>query len=152
MSEPNRLPPKPPIPIPAKYDKEHVEKNLWPKVKRIAAKVPGVSDVLALYFYMNSDVASLQHKASALASLAYFIIPIDLIPDILGPIGYVDDLAVVSGLIAFIGSEVMKPYRAYARKWLSGGAPAKMPEPSDAKQIAGRPNESGPIITVDPIR
>jgi uncharacterized membrane protein YkvA (DUF1232 family) len=140
MTEKIDQPPGLPIPIPKKYkNREYVEQNLWPKLKKIAARVPGVSDLLALYFYMNSEKAPLQHKISIMATLAYFIIPMDLIPDFLGMLGYTDDLAAAMGLIKFIGSDVMKPYRVYARKWLkskvaddSGPAPdlnaASVPE------------------------
>ncbi len=114
-------PPQLPIPIPKDYDRRRVEENFWPKLKRVARSVPGISDILALYFYLNSDVAPLKHKISIVATLAYFIIPLDLIPDYLGPIGYVDDVAVALGLIQFIGADVMKPYRTYARKWLNEG-------------------------------
>jgi uncharacterized membrane protein YkvA (DUF1232 family) len=82
--------------------------------------VPGASDILALYFYLNSDLAPIQHKISIIATLAYFIMPLDVIPDFLGPVGYTDDLAAALGLIKFIGSDVMRPYREYARKWLRG--------------------------------
>ena len=39
----------------------------------------------------------------ALGALIYFINPIDLIPDYLGPIGYVDDLGVMTLALAKIG-------------------------------------------------
>lgn len=120
-------PPLPPIPIPEDYDEERVEANFWPKLKRVASGVPGVSDILALYFYMNSDKAPLQHKVSILATLAYFIMPLDLLPDFMAALGYTDDVAVALGLIKFIGSDIMKPYRLYARKWLKGDLESKKP-------------------------
>ncbi len=82
--------------------------------------------MLALWYYMNSERAPLRHKVSILATLAYFLVPLDAIPDILGPLGYTDDIAVALGLIGFIGSEVMHPYRLYARRWLKGEVPGEM--------------------------
>lgn len=137
-------PPKPPIPIPAEYDRERVEETFWPKFKRVAAVVPGVADILALYYYMQSEKAPLQHKLSVLATLAYFIMPLDLIPDFLGPIGYVDDIAVAMGLITFIGTDVMKPYRQYARKWLRGQVPVKKRSPRAKARIEAPAADTAP--------
>lgn len=131
MADTEPQPPKPPLPIPKSYTAERVDKELWPKAKRIASKVPGVTDVVALAFYMNSARAPLQHKLSIAATLAYFVMPFDIIPDFLGAFGYSDDLAVVAGLIAFIGSEAMKPYRVYAKKWLRGEVADTKADPDD---------------------
>lgn len=113
-------PPALPVPVPDDYDQRRVEEDFWPKLKRVAAEVPGVSDLLALYYYMNSDQAPFQHKVAVVATLAYFIMPVDALPDFFGALGYTDDLAVALGLIRFIGSEKMQPYRKYARRWLKG--------------------------------
>ena len=94
MPEPPTVPPALPVPIPKSYDEKRVNANFWPKLKRVAAMVPGVSDVLALYYYMNSEKAPLKHKISILATLAYFIMPLDAVPDFIGALGYVDDVAV----------------------------------------------------------
>ncbi len=139
-------PPKPPIPIPRSYDRQRVEENFWPKLKRLAASVPGVSDLLALYLYMNSELAPVQHKLSVLATLAYFIMPLDLIPDFLGVPGYADDLWVAMGLIRFIGSDVMRPYRQYARKWLRGQTGAGRRRRTVAREV-----EPPMVITVPPV-
>ena len=120
MSESGDKPPELPVPIPKSYDRERVEQNFWPKFKRLAGQVPGIADLLALYYYMNSDVAPAKHKVSVIATLAYFIMPMDLIPDFLGVLGYTDDVALAVGLIKFIGADVMKPFRLYSRRWLAG--------------------------------
>lgn len=127
-TNPPSAPPALPMRIPREYDEKRVRAGFWPKFKRVAVKIPGASDILALYFYLNSDLAPVKHKLSILATLAYFIMPLDLIPDILGPLGYTDDVAAALGLIKFIGSEVMQPYRDYAKKWLKSetGAEARI--------------------------
>lgn len=132
---PAKQPPGLPMKIPREYDEKHVRAGFWPKFKRVAAKVPGASDILALYFYLNSDLAPLQHKISIIATLAYFIMPIDLIPDFLGPLGYTDDVAAALGLIKFIGSEVMQPYRSYAKKWLKSETGAEAKAKSEVRRV-----------------
>ena len=146
MPEPPTEPPALPVPIPKSYDEKRVNANFWPKLKRVAAMVPGVSDVLALYYYMNSGKAPLKHKISILATLAYFIMPLDAVPDFIGALGYVDDVAVALGLIKFIGSETMKPYRDYAKRWLRGEAP-RTPN-KEGQEEEGEPR----VIIVEPER
>lgn len=141
-------PPQLPVPIPKAYDEKRVREDFWPKFKRVIAKVPGLADVLALYYYLNSDKAPLRHKVSIIATLAYFILPFDAIPDFLGVLGYTDDVAVALGLISFIGSEVMAPYRAYARKWLRGEVPADM-DTAELERV--KPEEAAAMIDVKPI-
>lgn len=109
------------------FTERELEREFWPKLKRVAAVVPGVSEILALYFYMKSPDAGLQHRVSILATLAYFILPFDAIPDFIAGIGYTDDLAIAMGLIKFIGSETMNPYRLYARQWLRNEHPPAEP-------------------------
>lgn len=123
VAENSTQPPELPVKVPPGYTRKRVEKSFWPKLKRVAGSVPGVADILALYYYMNSDLAPAKHKVSIVLTLAYFIMPLDALPDFIGALGYVDDVAVALGLIRFIGSGVMKPYRIHARKWLRGEVP-----------------------------
>ncbi len=149
-------PPKLPAKIPKEYDEKRVRREFWPKLKRVIAKVPGLADVLALYYYLNSERAPLRHKMSIVATLAYFILPIDAIPDFLGPLGYTDDIAVALGLISFIGSEVMYPYRMYARKWLKGQVPGdldleELDKIKPTQTLKKGRNSRGEFIDVKPI-
>lgn len=156
-ASPDAIPPPLPARIPKSYDEPRVRREFWPKLKRVIARVPGLADVLALWYYLNSDLAPLKHKVSILATLAYFILPIDAIPDVLGPLGYTDDIAVALGLIRFIGSEVMLPYRRYARLWLKGQAPTDLDPTLLATLAQPRPktkkgrNSRGEFIDVQAI-
>lgn len=40
-------------------------------------------------------------KAILIGAIIYLISPIDVIPDFLGPLGWVDDIAIVTGLVTF---------------------------------------------------
>jgi len=89
-------------------------------LKRFFRCIPGVPSIVALYSYLLDDDAPTRHKLAILGSFLYFIWPGDLISDLfLGP-GYVDDLAVFWGLLQFIGSDNLQPYRDAAKKWLRG--------------------------------
>jgi uncharacterized membrane protein YkvA (DUF1232 family) len=48
------------------------------------------------------------------AGLAYFIMPIDAIPDLFAGIGYTDDAAVIAALIATLGANIKRRHRDQA--------------------------------------
>jgi uncharacterized membrane protein YkvA (DUF1232 family) len=49
-----------------------------------------------------------------LGALAYFVMPIDAIPDIFAGIGFTDDAAVFAALIATLGANIKRKHRDLA--------------------------------------
>ena len=90
-------------------------------IKYLLSFLPGVTSLVALWIYMLDDDSPTSHKISIFLSILYLIYPGDLISEmVFGPLGFADDLAVFLGLVAFIGSDTLKPYRIQARRWLRG--------------------------------
>jgi uncharacterized membrane protein YkvA (DUF1232 family) len=60
-----------------------------------------------LYEYLKSgdDIAA---KALIIGALLYFISPIDLVPDFIPIAGYLDDIAVIAGVVALLASQLKK--------------------------------------------
>jgi uncharacterized membrane protein YkvA (DUF1232 family) len=75
-------------------------------------------DVLAVYLAARDPRTPCYVKALALAVAAYALSPIDLIPDFIPVLGYVDDLLIVplgiALVIRLIPAEVMVEHRALA--------------------------------------
>jgi uncharacterized membrane protein YkvA (DUF1232 family) len=96
----------------------------WSPLRRLLAHVPGVPTLVGLWAYLHHDEAPLQHKLCIAMAAAYVVWPRDLLPELrLGLFrGNIDDAAVVIGLITFIGSERLAPYRKRAKAWLRGEA------------------------------
>ena len=84
-----------------KYEKEYSEDGLWEKIDKVAKKagIKVIYYALLLFYALQSDKVTVAEKALIIGALGYFILPIDLIPDFMVPIGYGDDLAVMWGLI-----------------------------------------------------
>lgn len=93
-----------------KEKSNYIEENLWSKVQRVGKKISFAKDVVALYNYMKDPYVSWHRKAIVVMGLAYFISPIDTIPDIAPLIGYLDDLGVITAVIKFLGSELIPYY------------------------------------------
>ena len=71
--------------------------------------------VYALYAFMRDPQAPAQGKAVAIGALLYFILPIDIIPDVIPVLGYVDDAAVIATAVSFLNTQ-LAAYRRRNRK------------------------------------
>lgn len=74
---------------------------LFAKIAEVS-KTAGVNVVfmaLVLYYALVGKEVPLRDKALVMAALGYFITPVDFIPDILGLIGFTDDMGIL--MLAF---------------------------------------------------
>jgi uncharacterized membrane protein YkvA (DUF1232 family) len=78
---------------------EYVEKGFWSKVKKYASKVPFSRNAVAMYYCATDPSTPLTAKAVAIGALAYWILPIDVIPDFIPVAGFADDATAI--LIAY---------------------------------------------------
>jgi NAD(P)-dependent dehydrogenase (short-subunit alcohol dehydrogenase family) len=60
-----------------------VDDGFWPKIRRLAARLPFAEDLLAAYYAATDPQTPTRVRAVLLAALAYFVTPADLIPDVL---------------------------------------------------------------------
>lgn len=86
-------------------------------------KIKTVSYELALYACELYCVAKhkdcpLKVRAAILAALAYFVSPIDVIPDLIPILGYTDDLAVLTALLETLNQYITPEIRAEAERML----------------------------------
>ena len=68
------------------------------KLARYALRLgrPVVEQLYALYFMLRAEATPMRSKMVIVGALLYFVSPLDLVPDILGPLGFSDDLAVIA--------------------------------------------------------
>jgi len=89
-----------------------VEDSFWGKLEEFGGRVPFIKDAIALYRYMVDPEVRWVKKTFAVGALAYFISPIDVIPDYIPIIGLLDDAAVIAATVAYLSSELEKYYRS----------------------------------------
>jgi len=99
---------------------EVVKKNFWSKVKATAAKVPFVLDAVAMYYCAIDQKTPLWAKGVAFAALAYFISPVDGIPDPIPIAGYTDDAGAIAGAIVALGSNITDEHKDQASVTMKG--------------------------------
>ncbi len=69
------------------------------------AKRPGFGSFIKYFF---DPTVPIKRKLIILAAIVYIISPLDLVPDLVPLLGWVDDVAVMTFLWAFISSELAK--------------------------------------------
>jgi len=106
---------------PAGDDEERVRRGFWTKAKRVAGKLPFAEDLLAAYFCAFDHATPVQVKAALVGALAYFVLPFDVVPDILPLVGYGDDAAVLVTALRMVGAHIRPEHREAARRIVAGG-------------------------------
>lgn len=103
------------------------EMTFWRKVKRSAKKlgeeiaVTGIKSWLA----MTDSQTSVRHKAILGGALAYFVLPVDMVPDVLAGVGFTDDMAAMTLAANSVGTAITEQHEQTARdKWHSINEPS----------------------------
>lgn len=92
------------------------------KVKRQVRRFKPARDAASMYFCLLDPATPLWVKGTVAAALAYFVMPIDAIPDFLPIIGLGDDAGVVAGAFAAVATHITEEHREKARAWLESDA------------------------------
>ncbi len=100
-------------------NEEKVRTGFWPKLARVFASIPFAEDALAAYYCAFDRATPLRVKGTLLAALAYFVLPIDAIPDFLLGIGFTDDMAVLLAAIGMIRTHLKPEHYDKARETLA---------------------------------
>lgn len=96
-----------------------VRDGFWPKLLRVAAHVPFADQLLAAWFCAIDPATPLKVKATLFGALAYFILPFDVIPDVILGLGYTDDMAVLIAAITLVRTHINHHHHTKARESLA---------------------------------
>ena len=108
------------------YEKQYSEEKFWSKVT-IVAKKAGIKVIymaLLLYYALDSTSLSVKDRALIIGALGYFILPLELVSDLMPAIGFLDDaailLAIVKLLIVGIDNKVVALAKGKLSQWYGG--------------------------------
>ncbi|HEY0599753.1 YkvA family protein [Brevundimonas sp.] len=106
------------VPSVQRVNEVRVQRGFWPKIRRTASKIPFAGQALSVWFAARDPETPAAAKGIMLGALAYFVLPVDAIPDIFAGIGFTDDAAVIGALIATLGANIRKRHREQAAQAL----------------------------------
>ena len=106
------------VPAVARVNEQRVTRGFWPKIRRVATKIPFAGDALSIWFCARDPATPAGAKAMMMAGLAYFVLPTDAVPDFLAVVGFTDDAAVIAALLAIVGKNLKPRHKAEARQLL----------------------------------
>jgi uncharacterized membrane protein YkvA (DUF1232 family) len=102
-------------------EQAYVRRGFWAKLRRFAAGLPFAEDLLAAY-YCAFDRDTPRHVQAALVgALAYFVLPFDVVPDMMPVLGFTDDAAVLATAIKLVSSHMRPKHRDAARQAIARG-------------------------------
>ena len=114
--------------------------GFWRKLKRVATRLTqqGVERALLLYFAARRPETPAWAKATVYAALAYFVMPIDSIPDLTPGIGYSDDLMLLAAALSSIAAHIDDAVRTRAQETMQ----RLWPDLSDTQTESSPPPEA----------
>ncbi len=92
--------------------------KFWKKLRETATRIPFIEDVAAAYYCALDPKTPHKVRGILLAALAYFILPLDAIPDFLVGFGLTDDLTVLAAALAAIKGNITDAHHIAAKKAL----------------------------------
>ena len=100
-------------------DDSALRRNFWRKMRRVVARIPFAEDLLAAYYCAFDHATPLQVKATLVAAIAYFVLPVDALPDMLPVLGFTDDAAVLATAINLVSTYINPVHRQAAKDKLA---------------------------------
>ncbi|WP_246041681.1 YkvA family protein [Robertmurraya kyonggiensis] len=104
-------------------EKHYSEDKFWTKLKKFAVKAGHsvVYTALLLFYTLQKPDLPKKARVTILAALGYFILPVDLIPDLAVGIGFTDDLGALGVALIqvamHIDDEVKQKAKAKLTDW-----------------------------------
>ena len=100
-------------------DEQALKQRFWQKLRALAARLPFAEDLIAAHYCAFDRQTPVHVKAALIGAIAYFVLPADVIPDVLPVIGYTDDAAMLAGAIKLVASHITPEHREAARQKLA---------------------------------
>ena len=104
-----------------------MRRDFWTKLKRVIGMVPFAEDLVAAYYCALDPATPMRVRGMLLAALAYFILPFDIIPDMIAGLGFADDAALLTAVVGLVAAHITPTHRAAAARALDKELPPREP-------------------------
>jgi uncharacterized membrane protein YkvA (DUF1232 family) len=102
--------------------KQRVASNFWRTLKKAMRYLPFADDLVAAYFCAMDPQTPARVRIILLSALAYFVMPLDSIPDFLIVFGFSDDAAVLMAAITAVRRDITPAHYIAAKAALKDEA------------------------------
>jgi uncharacterized membrane protein YkvA (DUF1232 family) len=96
-------------------NEDTVRARFWPKLAQTLSRIPFADRAVAAYYCAIDPATPLKARGTLLAALAYFILPIDAVPDFILGLGFTDDMAVLVTAFTLIRNHIRPEHFDRAR-------------------------------------
>lgn len=96
-------------------DERRVNRGFWRKLRRVLGRIPFAEDLLAAYYCATDRATPSWVKAVLMGAVAYFVLPVDLLPDFIAVLGFTDDASVLMAALSAVGGHIREPHRERAK-------------------------------------
>ena len=102
---------------PDKETSQNVRQNFKDYLKNTFGSIPFAEEAVALYLLFIDPDYPIIKKGVAVFALLYFISPVDLVPDILPVVGFLDDAGIIAAAVNMYNEDI-PVYKEKAKKWM----------------------------------
>jgi uncharacterized membrane protein YkvA (DUF1232 family) len=102
-----------------KSDEACWRRKFWHAIKREAASLPFLQDVLTAHYCIFDRHTPVYVRAVLAGAIAYFVVPNHLIPKNLPLIGLADDAAIIALAMKTVSAHIKPEHREAARRVLA---------------------------------
>lgn len=97
---------------------EEVRASFFHTVRRALRSIPFMEDVVAAYYCALDPQTPAASRGILLAALAYFVLPMDVVPDFILGLGFTDDIAVLWAAFRTVRENIRPEHYRRARETL----------------------------------
>lgn len=106
----------------ATSDEAGLRRDFWAKLKRVGRRLPFAENLLAAYYCTLDPATPSRVRLVLLGAIAYFVLPVDAMPDFLPFLGFADDAALLMAAISQVAGSITDSHREQARAALDDDA------------------------------
>ena len=100
-------------------DDETLRRKFWRKLTAVLTRIPFGEYLQTAKNCAFDRATPLAVKATLVGAIAYFVLPIDAIPDVMPILGFTDDAAVLTTALRLVASHVTPEHRTMAQEKLT---------------------------------
>lgn len=92
-----------------------VEEGFWPKLRKLAGRIPFAEDLAAAYFCVIDPSTPGRVRGVLLAALAWFVLPAAVMPEFVAVLGFTNEIAVTAIAVRMIRKHLKEQHYVRAR-------------------------------------